>query len=281
MSSQPTYILRIDCPDEKGLVYKITGVLYHNQTNIIRNDEFVDHATGHFFMRTEFSGNVPPSKILSGLHGILPTQVNISLTTTQTKKVVLLATKEHHCLSDLLIRNQFQDLNMQVQAVVSNHETLRDLTEKFNLPFHLISHEGKSRETHESEVLATIQSYQPDYVILAKYMRILTPQFTSHFPNKLINIHHSFLPAFIGANPYKQAFDRGVKIIGATAHFVNENLDEGPIIMQDVIRVSHTQTAADMAKAGRDVEKIVLANALKLVLEDRVFIKDNKTIIFE
>ncbi len=275
------YILRIDCPDEKGLVYKITGVLYHNETNIIRNDEFVDHATGHFFMRTEFSGNVQPKKILSGLHGLLPNEVNISLTTTQTKNVVLLATKEHHCLSDLLIRNKFQDLNMNVLAVVSNHETLRELTEKFDLPFHYVSHENKTRDAHEAEVLATVQAYQPDYVILAKYMRILTPAFTSHFPNRLINIHHSFLPAFIGANPYKQAFDRGVKIIGATAHFVNENLDEGPIILQDVIHINHTKTATDMARAGRDVEKIVLANALKLVLEDRVFIKDNKTIIFE
>jgi formyltetrahydrofolate deformylase len=276
-----TYILRIDCPDQKGLVHKITGVLYHNDSNVIRNDEFVDHATGHFFMRTEFSGQAQPSKILNGLHGMLPTQVNISLTTTQTKNVVILATKEHHCLSDLLIRNKFKDLNMNVQAVVSNHETLHELTEKFDVPFHLISHENKSRETHEAEVLAAVQSYQPDYVILAKYMRILSPEVTSHFPNRLINIHHSFLPAFIGANPYKQAFERGVKIIGATAHFVNENLDEGPIIMQDVIRIDHSQTAADMARAGRDVEKIVLAKALKLVLEDRVFIKDNKTIIFE
>ncbi len=282
MSPQhPIYILRIDCPDEKGLVHKITGVLYHHNSNVIRNDEFVDRATGHFFMRTEFSGNAQPGNILDDLRGLLPTQVTISLTTNQTKNVVLLATKEHHCLSDLLIRNKFQDMNIHVQAVVSNHETLRELTQKFDLPFHFITHENKTRETHEAEVLAVTRSYQPDYVILAKYMRVLTSEFTSHFPNRMINIHHSFLPAFIGANPYKQAFERGVKIIGATAHFVNEDLDEGPIIMQDVTRVDHSQTAADMAQAGRDVEKIVLAKALKLVLEDRVFIKDNKTIIFE
>lgn len=277
----PDYILRIDCPDEKGLVHKITGVLYHNGLNIIRNDEFVDRTTGHFFMRTEFSGQTQPEKILSGLRGLLPNEVNISLTSNQTKNVVILATKEHHCLSDLLIRGAFQDLNMNVLAVVSNHETLRSLTEKFDLPFHHVPHEDKDRETHEAEVLSIVQSYRPGYLILAKYMRVLTPEFTVHFPNRIINIHHSFLPAFIGANPYKQAFARGVKIIGATAHFVNENLDEGPIIMQDVIRVDHSKTAVEMAQAGRDVEKIVLAKALKLVLEDRIFIKDNKTVIFE
>jgi len=280
-SLNAVYILRIDCPDEKGLVHKITGVLYHNGLNVIRNDEFVDRVTGHFFMRTEFSGDALPEKILNGLRGLLPNEVNISLTTTQTKNVVMLVTKEHHCLSDLLIRNAFQDLNMNILAVVSNHETLRPLTEKFELPFHFIPHENKSRQVHETEVLSIIQSYHPDYLVLAKYMRVLTPDFTAHFPSQMINIHHSFLPAFVGANPYRQAFERGVKIIGATAHFVNENLDEGPIIMQDVIRVNHSQTATEMAQAGRDVEKIVLAKALKLVFEDRVFIKDNKTIIFE
>ncbi|MDJ1499074.1 formyltetrahydrofolate deformylase [Xanthocytophaga agilis] len=275
------YILRIDCPDAKGLVHKITGVLYHHDSNVIRNDEFVDRTTGHFFMRTEFSGNIQPDKILQGLRGLLPDNSTISLTTTQTKKVVILATKEHHCLSDLLIRNKFQDLNMDILAVISNHTLLQELTERFSVPFHFISHEHLSREDHETEVLKTIQLYQPDYVILAKYMRILTPAFTSQYTNRMINIHHSFLPAFIGANPYKQAFERGVKIIGATAHFVNEDLDEGPIIMQDVIHVDHSKTASDMAQAGHDVEKIVLAKALKLVLEDRVFIKGNKTIIFE
>ncbi len=278
---QPDYILRIDCPDEKGLVYKITGVLYHNDLNIIRNDEFVDRTTGYFFMRTEFSGQTQPEKILSGLRGMLPNGVNIALTTNQTKNVVILATKEHHCLSDLLVRGAFRDLNMNVLAVVSNHDTLQSLAEKFNVPFHCVPHENRDRETHEAEVLSVIRQYPANYLILAKYMRVLTPAFTAHFPNRIVNIHHSFLPAFIGANPYRQAFDRGVKIVGATAHFVNENLDEGPIIMQDVIRVDHSKTAVEMAQAGRDVEKIVLAKALKLVLEDRIFIKDNKTVIFE
>lgn len=275
------YILRIDCPDDKGLVHKVTGVLYHHDLNVIRNDEFVDHATGHFFMRTEFSGDCQEEKILNGLRGILPDSVNISLNAKHTKNVVLLATKEHHCLADLLVRNEYKDLNINVLAVVANHEKLLPLAEKFGLPFHLISHEGKSREAHEAEVLGVVRQYAADYLVLAKYMRILSSDFTAHFPNRIINIHHSFLPAFIGANPYKQAYERGVKIIGATAHFVNENLDEGPIITQDIIRVTHSKAWQEMAQAGRDVERIVLARALKLVFEDRVFVKDNKTVIFE
>jgi formyltetrahydrofolate deformylase len=286
MSFPPTYILRIDCPDAKGLVHKITGVLYHHDLNILRNDEFVDGESGHFFMRTEFTGvstlgEVAEEKVTSALRGILPDGVRISLTTSRKKGVVLLATKEHHCLSDLLVRNAFNDLNIHVRAVIANHDVLQPLTEQFGVPFHLVSHEGKSREAHEAELFRAIAPYEPEYVVLAKFMRVLTPAFTSHFPARIVNIHHSFLPAFIGANPYKQAFERGVKIIGATAHFVNENLDEGPIITQDVIPVTHSQTWQQLAAAGRDVEKIVLAKALKLVLEDRVFIHGNKTVIFE
>lgn len=278
---QDQYILRIDCPDEKGLVHKITGVLYHNDLNIIRTDEFVDKESAYFFMRIEFAGNTDENKIISGLIGILPSNSNISLNKAHKKNIIILATKEHHCLGDLLIRYHFNELNANILAVVSNHEVLHSLTEKFDIPFHFVPHENKSREEHESEVLHIVNAYRPDFLVLAKYMRVLTADFASYFPNKIVNIHHSFLPAFIGANPYRQAYQRGVKIIGATAHFVNENLDEGPIIAQSVIPVDHTENATDMARLGRDVEKIVLAKALKLVFEDRVFVKDNKTVIFE
>ncbi|WP_448519752.1 formyltetrahydrofolate deformylase [Rhodoflexus sp.] len=276
-----SHVLLIDCPDQQGLVHKITGVLYHHHLNILRNDEFVERTTGHFYMRTEFSGELNAEKVTYGLRGILPDEANIRLESAHAKRVVILATKEHHCLSDLLVRNMYQDLHMSVQAVIANHERLRPLVEKFDIPFVCVSHEGISREAHEEAVLAAIEPFNPEFLVLAKYMRVLTPAFTRRFPNRIINIHHSFLPAFIGANPYKQAFERGVKIIGATAHFVNDNLDEGPIIMQDVIHVDHSKTAADMTRAGRDVEKIVLARALKLVFEDRVFVRNNKTVIFE
>ena len=275
------YILRIDCPDEKGLVHKITGVLFFNNLNIERTDEFVDVENNLFFMRVAFSGVCDPYKIEDGLKGILPDSTDIDLTTKQIKDVVVLVTKEHHCLSDLLIRNQFKDLPFNISAVIGNYDTLRELTEKFNIPFHYIPAENITREAHEKQMEELINGYSPDYLILAKFMRILTPTFSETFHKKIINIHHSFLPAFIGANPYKQAHQRGVKIIGATAHFVTDELDEGPIIFQDITRVNHTKNAQEMAQAGRDVEKIVLAKALKLVLEDRVFIHGNKTIIFE
>lgn len=275
------YILRIDCPDEKGLVYKITGVLFHNELNVLRNDEFVEPHSGHFFMRTVYSGTAPTEKIIAGLHGLLPEGVSIALSARQAKNVVILATKEHHCLGDLLIRNAYQDLDINVQAVIANHNTLRPLVEQFGIPFHYVPTAEHSREAHEELVCQQIDAYQPDYVVLAKYMRVLTPGFTQRYPNRIINIHHSFLPAFIGANPYRQAFERGVKIIGATAHFVNDELDEGPIITQDVIPVNHSKSAAELARAGRDVERRVLARALQLVLEDRVFIHQNKTIVFE
>jgi formyltetrahydrofolate deformylase len=153
--------------------------------------------------------------------------------------------------------------------------------EKFGVSFHHIGHEGKSREDHEDELTQALDAYSPEYVVLAKYMRILSPAFIARFPHRIVNIHHSFLPAFVGAKPYEKAYKRGVKIIGATAHFVDDNLDEGPIIAQSVIPVTHTHSASDMAQAGKDVEKIVLARALKLVVEDRVFVSGNKTVIFD
>jgi len=274
-------VLLIDCPDEKGLVHKITGVLYWNDLNILRNDEFVEKTTSHFFMRTTFLGDINAEKLIGHLRNILPARAQIRLVSPQKKRIVILATKEYHALSDLLLRHLYGELNAEILAVIANHQDLQDLTQKFGIPFVMLSHQNLSREAHEQALLETLTSFQPEYLILAKYMRILSPEFTAQFPNRIINIHHSFLPAFIGANPYKQAFERGVKIIGATAHFVNEQLDQGPIIAQDVISVNHAHDWRDMAQAGKDVEKIVLSKAIKLVLNDQVFVHQNKTIIFE
>jgi len=234
-----------------------------------------------FFMRTELAGAVATETLLAELQAALPATADIRLTDNRKKNIVLLVTKEHHCLSELLVRHAFGELNANILGVISNHEVLGALTRKFDLPFHYLPHEGRSREAHEAEVLAQLASYAPDYVVLAKYMRILSPEFVAPYANRLINIHHSFLPAFVGASPYAQAYARGVKIIGATAHFVNEQLDQGPIIAQSVIPIDHTQSAREMAQAGRDVEKIVLARALKLVLDEQVFVHRNKTIIFD
>jgi formyltetrahydrofolate deformylase len=275
------HLLLIQCPDERGLIYKITGVLYTHGLNILRNSEFVERDGNVFFMRTELAGEVVPEALLAELRAALPAAADIRLTDNRKKNIVLLVTKEHHCLSELLVRHAFGELNANILGVISNHEVLGELTRKFDLPFHYLPHEGRSRETHEAEVLALLADYTPDYVVLAKYMRILSPEFVAPYANRLINIHHSFLPAFVGASPYAQAYARGVKIIGATAHFVNEQLDQGPIIAQSVIPIDHTQSARELTQAGRDVEKIVLARALKLVLEEQVFVHRNKTVIFD
>jgi formyltetrahydrofolate deformylase len=277
------HLLLIQCPDERGLIYQITGVLYRHGLNILRNSEFVERDGNVFFMRTEFelTPEVTAAALLAELRAKLPAAADIRLTDNRKKNIVLLVTKEHHCLSELLVRHAFGELNANILGVISNHEVLGELTRKFDLPFHYLPHEGHSRTTHEAEVLALLATYAPDYVVLAKYMRILSPEFVAPYANRLINIHHSFLPAFVGASPYAQAYARGVKIIGATAHFVNEQLDQGPIIAQSVIPIDHTQSARELAQAGRDVEKIVLARALKLVLEEQVFVHRNKTIIFD
>lgn len=276
-----THILLIDCPDETGLVHRITGVLYRRGGNVISNHEFVDRTTAQFFMRTEFSGDFAPNDIVNELAAMLPAAARIRLADKVSRRIVVLATREAHCLGDLLIRHEYGELDAEILAVVGNHDTLASLVERFEIPFHLVSHLDVDREEHEQQILRILAGYDPEYVVLAKYMRILSPEFVAQYPGRIINIHHSFLPAFMGAQPYRQAFERGVKIIGATAHYVNSGLDTGPIIAQSVIPIDHGYTPTDMARAGRDVEKIVLARALKLVFEERVFLSGNRTVIFE
>jgi formyltetrahydrofolate deformylase len=280
------HILLMDGPDAKGLIFHVTSVLYRNECNIISQDEYVSPYTegvdGQFFMRTEFESpdKLNPQKVLKDLRETIVTpKINLRISPKKKKDVVILATKEHHCLSDLLIRYNFDEFDANILAVVSNYNTLQPFVSKFGIPFHYITHEHKTREEHEEAILRTLKIYQPEYLVLAKYMRILSAAFVSHYSNKIVNIHHSFLPAFIGANPYRQAYERGVKIIGATAHFVNDNLDEGPIIAQNVKDVDHRYSASDMAREGKEVEKSVLTQALKLVFNDRVFIFGNRTVI--
>jgi formyltetrahydrofolate deformylase len=270
----------IDCEDEKGLVYKISKVFYDRDLNIENNREFVDKEQGKFFMRTVVTGDFDSEELHLSLTSVIPTDANLQLIEPKRKKIVILATKESHALGDILIRHEAGELDADIEAVIANHDTLEGLVKRFEIPFFKVSAEGLSREEHEQKVMELIDGHTFDYIVLAKYMRILTPTFVSCYNRKIINIHHSFLPAFIGANPYKQAHKRGVKIIGATAHFVTDDLDEGPIIAQEVIPVNHRLEWRDMQRAGRDVEKIVLSRALSLVLNDRVFVHGNKTIVF-
>ena len=274
-------IIVIQCKDQVGLVAYIAAILAKQQLNIVSMREHVDQNEGLFFMRVEIDNNQEDENLEQLLKPLLPEGAMVMVNPLPHKKVVVLVTKEYHCLADILIRNYFKTLGATVQCVIGNHATLQNICERFDMPFHHISHEECTKDEFEQQVIKTVEQYTPDYVVLAKYMRILSPYFVSKFPMRIINIHHSFLPAFIGANPYRKAFERGVKLIGATAHFVSNELDEGPIIAQQIIPVNHTFTAATMVKAGQEIETSVLAKALKLVFEDRVFVSKNKTVIFE
>jgi formyltetrahydrofolate deformylase len=276
-----TRVLNVESPDKIGLVHIITGVLLSEALNIVENQEFVDRASQRFFMRTEVDGYVNEARVIERIQNALDPGAIVQFAPLARKRVVILASKEHHCVGDLLIRNQFREMNSEVVAVISNHEVLREFVQSFKVPFHHVPADGKERETHQAELLKIIEPYAPDYLVLAKYMRILTADFVGKFERRIVNIHHSFLPAFVGAKPYQQAYERGVKVIGATAHFVTDALDQGPIIVQQVIPVHHSHSPLDLAAAGRDVEQIVLARALKLVFEDRVFLCGNRTILFD
>lgn len=259
----------------------ITGVLAARRLNIISMREHVDVQANLFFARIVSAQETAVEQLQQELEAVLPQDAIISINPEPEKKIVVLVTKEYHCLSDILVRNHFKTLGASVQAVIGNHAVLQDICERFDLPFHFISHENKSKEQFEEELAQQVNAYTFDYLILAKFMRILSPAFVQQFALRIINIHHSFLPAFIGASPYKQAHSRGVKMIGATAHYVTNDLDEGPIIEQQIIHVNHAFGIDDMVKAGKEIEKAVLAKALKLVFEDRVFVYQNKTIVFE
>ena len=279
MNNIAHHILLIHCPDQKGLVSIVSNILYKSQYNIVEMKEHVDQLTNIFYMRCEFTGVGDANQIKSFLQKELPPNAIITVNPKTKKDIVVFATKEHHCLSDLLIRNHFGELDANIKCVVSNHKTLQVFVEKFNVDFHYVTHENKSKDEFEQELLAITAKHNPDFLVLAKFMRILSPELVGKYPNKIINIHHSFLPAFIGANPYQQAYNRGIKLIGATAHFVNEELDQGPIIAQQTKQVDHSFSADDMRISGKEIERVVLVEALQLALEDRVFVTGNKTVI--
>ncbi len=274
-------VIVIQCADKVGLVATIAGLLQGQNLNIVSMREHVDAIQNRFFARIEISKPVDANTLENQLKAALPEDAQVIVNPNPVKRIIVLATKEYHCLSDILIRNHFNTLGAEVLCVIANHATLQDICQRFDMPFHLISHEGITKEAFEAELDQLMQQYQVDYIVLAKFMRILSPSLVEKYPLKIINIHHSFLPAFIGANPYRQAYERGVKLIGATAHFVTNQLDEGPIIAQQIIPVNHSFTSKDMVKAGKEIETSVLANALQLVFDDKVLVYQNKTVVFE
>ena len=269
----------IDRQDKEGLIYQISSVIFEMNCNIEKNDEYVDRENNHFFMRTQIKidENLSKEKIYNNLKKILPQNSNIRIFDNTKKSMVIFCSKEAHCLGDILMKYTTKEIDVEIKGIISNHRDLAYLAEKFNIPYFYISH---TESNWQQQILKQCKILNPSLIILAKYMQILPSEFIKAFENKIINIHHSFLPAFIGANPYKQAFDRGVKMIGATAHFASDELDCGPIICQDIIQVNHTYTWRDMKKVGKTIEKVVLAKAIDLALENRIFIYQNKTIIF-
>ncbi len=274
------YILLIETENDKSLVHNISGILFMHDVEIINNKEFVEKEINTYFKRTEFRGAIDDVRLIYDLYLALPKEAKIQLVEKRKKDIVVFCSKEHHCLGDLLIKDYYGEINSNIKAVISNHEYLRPLVEKFNIPFQYVSHENKTRDQMDREIYEILQDFNPEYLVLAKYMRIITPFLIDKFVNRIINIHHSFLPAFVGANPYKQAYERGVKIIGATAHFVTAELDQGPIIVQDVIKVDHSQTPRDLSKEGKELERNLLSKSLDLAFNDRIFVTGNKTIIF-
>ncbi|HEX9510401.1 MAG TPA: formyltetrahydrofolate deformylase [Puia sp.] len=272
-------IVVIQCKDQVGLVAAISGILAEEQLNIVSLREHVDKMENRFFIRVEVDQDSPSNTLQQKMKNLLPPDAVVTINPLPEKKIVVLVTKEYHCLADILVRHHFKTLGAAVQCVIGNHAVLQDICGRFDMPFYRVSNEETTKELFEQQLADIINKFTPDYIVLAKFMRILSPGFVARFPARIINIHHSFLPAFIGANPYRQAFERGVKLIGATAHFVTHELDDGPIITQEIIPVSHSFTPADMMKAGKEIETSVLAKALRLVFEDRVFVYKNKTVV--
>ena len=286
MPSTDIATLLIHCPDRPGLVHDVTGFISSHQGNIIDLQQHIDAEQNAFFMRLEWSMEnftLDNEEIESRLQPLARRhQMQMSLTfASRRKRIALFVTKENHCLYDLLARHEAGELPVDLPLIVSNHETLRPAAERFGIPFHHFPITKENKLEQEQAMIALLKQERIDTVVLAKYMQIIGKAMIAEFPNRILNSHHSFLPAFVGAKPYHQAFQRGVKIIGATSHYVTADLDEGPIIHQDVMRVSHEDEVADLVRLGRDLEKNVLAKALWWHVRDRVLVFKNKTLVFD
>ncbi len=279
-----TATLLISCADQKGLVARIANFVYANGGNIVDADQHTDFEKGIFLMRLEWQlagFNLSRELIAPAFEAIAKSlnacwQLHFS---DYHPRIALWVTKQEHCLLDLLWRQNAREIPAQIPLIISNHRHLEKIADQFNIDFHYFPINSDNKREQEEKQLKTLQEYQIDLVVLAKYMQILNADFVAKFPN-IINIHHSFLPAFAGANPYHRAYERGVKIIGATAHYVTADLDQGPIIEQDVVRISHNDTVADLIRKGKDLERIVLARAVRSHLQNRVLVYCNRTVVF-
>ncbi|WP_100399923.1 formyltetrahydrofolate deformylase [Bacillus sp. FJAT-44742] len=276
----------ISCADQPGIVSAVSNFLYNYNANIVQSDQYsTDPEGGMFFMRIEFDledfdHNFP---LIQERFSEVGDRFDMSWrieSERKIKRMAIFVSKEDHCLLELLWKWRSGELQVDIPAIISNHPDLQATVESYGVPFYHIPVSKGNKRDAEEETIELLKDLDIDFIVLARYMQILSPQFVSHFTHKIINIHHSFLPAFIGANPYKKAFNRGVKLIGATAHYVTDDLDEGPIIEQEVLRVNHRYSIADLKIGGRNVEKIALARAVEWHNDDKVLVHGNKTIVF-
>jgi formyltetrahydrofolate deformylase len=278
-------VLLISCPDRKGEVATIADFVYRHNGNILHADEHADEESGLFLMRVEFDPkdfDIPLADF--GTH-FSPVAEAFTMTwrlaqSSQRQRMIVLVSKYDHCLVDLLYRHKSGELACDIPLIISNHADNQAIADFYKIPYAIVPVTKDNKGEAEGRIHALVAEHQPDFMVLARYMQILSNQFVNRYPQRIINIHHSFLPAFVGARPYHQAFERGVKLIGATSHYVTEVLDDGPIIEQDVVRVSHRDTVEDLIRKGRDLEKVVLSRAVRWHVENRVLLYGNKTVVF-
>ena len=279
-------VILIHCKDRKGIVARISGFIHDFGGNILDSDHHTDEETNDFLMRMEFATEglqIPPDEISAAfapIAKVFEMRYEVHHSSRRTR-VGMLVSKQDHCLADLLQRHRRDELHIDVPVIISNHETCAEWAHLFKIPFIVLPVTKETKPQQEEQVISALKSHRVELVVMARYMQILSGDFLTQIGCPVINIHHSFLPAFIGANPYRQAYERGVKIIGATAHYATQDLDEGPIIEQDVIRVGHRDTVDDLARKGRDLEEIVLARAVRRHIEHRVLVYGRKTVVFD
>ncbi|MBD2521125.1 formyltetrahydrofolate deformylase [Nostoc sp. FACHB-133] len=283
--TNPTATLLISCPDQRGLVAKFANFIYSNGGNIIHADQHTDFAAGLFLTRIEWQlegFNLPREFIAPAFNAIAqPLSAKWEIRFSDTvPRIAIWVSRQDHCLFDLIWRQRAKEFVAEIPLIISNHANLKVVAEQFNIDFQHVPITKDNKSEQEAKQLELLRQYKIDLVVLAKYMQIISADFINQFP-QIINIHHSFLPAFIGANPYHRAFERGVKIIGATAHYATADLDAGPIIEQDVVRVSHRDEVDDLVRKGKDLERVVLARAVRSHLQNRVLVYGNRTVVFE
>lgn len=278
--------LLVSCPDRRGIVAALAQVLYGHGANIVDSDQHTDTVAGLFFQRLRFdlaelmTDKVALERSLAELGERFQMQYRL-LYQAKRKRIALYVSKYDHCLYDLLLRHRAGELNGDIACVISNHQDLSGVAAQFGVPFHVFGRNADNKLEQERKERDLLEQLEVDLVILARYMQVMSASFCEAFPQRVINIHHSFLPAFVGGKPYHQAYARGVKLIGATAHYATAVLDEGPIIEQDVVRASHRDAVEDLVRKGRDLEKVVLARAVRSHLDDRILVYGNKTVVFE